>query len=510
MFGPAEALFPVLWNILPQRAREHLSKNILALQSRTGLSIPLSEVKVYGKGENLASREPSQPLPPYSLVCTCYNEARSITRWLDSVASQTYAPREVVIVDGGSRDGTPRMIEDWKKSKGAGLGFEIRVIADGRKNISEGRNRAAAEAREAFLAFTDAGCELDRFWAERILEPFAADPATEVSMGWYRPILRTAFGAAMEKYLLPQFDAIDPATFLPSGRSLAIKKDVFTRSGGYPEYLTFAGEDSLFDYYLKCQAERFAFVPEALVYWSFPENAFALFRTTANYARGDAEGGKLFWLYYVNLLREHGKLALEAAVVFLVSLLNSLVHLRLLTWITWILLALMFARFLALVAKYRPLEKGGIFSKGGILSVLAVMLLVTAQGIGFAGGLLARKQVERRRRAAAPAGLVFVIVPLAPVRGGSGPEFDRIRSLLEAGNFVTLVFQAYPKKSSAPDYDHQFLDSYLRSNFQFDAWWARESTFSHRRRTFVDLVGDSISRGVTDSLRAAGFEPLAT
>ena len=48
-----------------------------------------------------------------SVILTVYNERWSIGRLLDSLASQTYHPDEIVICDGGSTDGNVAAIQNY-------------------------------------------------------------------------------------------------------------------------------------------------------------------------------------------------------------------------------------------------------------------------------------------------------------------------------------------------------------------------------------------------------------
>ena len=45
-----------------------------------------------------------------SLITTVLNEKNNLADWLDGVLSQTVLPEEVIIVDGGSKDGTWEML----------------------------------------------------------------------------------------------------------------------------------------------------------------------------------------------------------------------------------------------------------------------------------------------------------------------------------------------------------------------------------------------------------------
>ena len=49
-----------------------------------------------------------------SVVCTLKNEAGSLDVLMSSLLNQTLKPQEIVVVDGGSTDGTWERLQDWK------------------------------------------------------------------------------------------------------------------------------------------------------------------------------------------------------------------------------------------------------------------------------------------------------------------------------------------------------------------------------------------------------------
>jgi alpha-1,3-rhamnosyltransferase len=62
-----------------------------------------------------------------SILVPCYNHSKYILDCLDSIAAQTYYPIELIIVDDGSRDDSPKIIEEWVAKTGgrfARLSFE--------------------------------------------------------------------------------------------------------------------------------------------------------------------------------------------------------------------------------------------------------------------------------------------------------------------------------------------------------------------------------------------------
>jgi glycosyltransferase involved in cell wall biosynthesis len=105
-----------------------------------------------------------------ALIATVFNEARSIDHWLDSLTAQTRLPDEIIIVDGGSTDGTPLRISEFfsKNERFRGKGKLIQRKC----NIAQGRNIAITAASSEVLVCTDAGSILDPAWFEAMAEPF--------------------------------------------------------------------------------------------------------------------------------------------------------------------------------------------------------------------------------------------------------------------------------------------------------------------------------------------------
>jgi glycosyltransferase involved in cell wall biosynthesis len=215
-----------------------------------------------------------------SLIATVLNGADHLEAFLGSLAAQTRPPDEVVIVDGGSADGTVALLA-------AAEG--VTLIEEPGANISRGRNVAIAAAAHDVIAATDADCVLEPTWLEELLRPLGE--GADVSMGFYLPITDGFLSECLAAVNLP-LDAseVDPATFMPSARSVAFRRDAIEAVGGYPEWLDI-GEDMWVDHRWRERGLDLRFAPEALVRWRLRPTLRATWTQYFRYARGDARGG---------------------------------------------------------------------------------------------------------------------------------------------------------------------------------------------------------------------------
>jgi len=218
-----------------------------------------------------------------SVIATVKNEAANLRHLLDSLIAQTRPPDEVVIVDGGSTDGTLAILREYTTR------LPLRVLERPGTNIAQGRNAAIAATTGEVVAATDAGVRLVPGWLAALLEPFADERVAVVS-GFFLPDPQTLFEVAMGATVLPSLAEIDPDRFLPSSRSVAFRKAAWAAVGGYPEELDYC-EDLVFDFRLLERYRPFAFAPRALAYFRPRSSLAAFFRQYYLYARGDGKAG---------------------------------------------------------------------------------------------------------------------------------------------------------------------------------------------------------------------------
>ena len=322
-----------------------------------------------------------------SLIVTVLNEARSLPTLLDSIAAQTRLPDEVIVCDGGSTDNTIDLLRAERR-------FPLHVIAHAGANISQGRNLAIAEASGEVIACVDAGVRLDPKWLEKLVEPLAPSPALprsneqgrEVCAGFFLPDGHTPFEIAMGATVLPQLSDVNPATFLPSSRSVAFTKAAWQAVGGYPEWIDYC-EDLLFDLALREKFGAFAFAPEAIAYFKPRSSLKSFFKQYYLYARGDGKAN--LWLKR-HLIR-YGTYLIGVPAIALLGLIS------LWFWLLYVVGAILYLK--RPYQRLRPMLRG--VSRSGQLQAIGWVPLIRVAGdiakmLGYPVGVRWRQQNRRQ------------------------------------------------------------------------------------------------------------------
>ncbi len=243
--------------------------------------------------------------PAVSVVCTVLDEERGVAALVDEVGDQLRPSDELVVIDGGSRDATPRILAQLAQTRGY-----LKVVHAPGTNISAGRNAGVAVATNRVLAFTDVGCALASGWLDGLRAPFAdADPPGLVA-GIPRVAAHGALQRAQAIACYPDPDELvhpsllaslytavlglgfDPRT--PFARTLAVSRTAFEAAGGFPERLPWV-EDGVFGLAV-AKHHRCAVTRHAEVSWTQRLSLRSTVRMYRNYGVGAARSGyRVFW-----------------------------------------------------------------------------------------------------------------------------------------------------------------------------------------------------------------------
>lgn len=93
---------------------------------------------------------PDVPMPEVSVISTVYNGEAHFERSVPSVLNQTLTDFEWVIVDDGSTDRTPALLEQLQAEEP-----RVRVLSPGRLGRARALNLAVEQARAAYVANQD-------------------------------------------------------------------------------------------------------------------------------------------------------------------------------------------------------------------------------------------------------------------------------------------------------------------------------------------------------------------
>jgi glycosyltransferase involved in cell wall biosynthesis len=242
-------------------------------------------------------------MQPVSVIATVLNEVDEIGRLVSSLMSQIPPPSEVVIVDGGSTDGTwERLLDEARVHPNL---VPIRDESCNLKRcpgpISRGRNVAIAAASSQIVACADAGCTYAPDWLARLTAPIAAG-AAEYALGGacLDPVDPTVWDLASAHFFGVKLSPSAP-TKSCTARSMAFTKQLWQRIGGFPESF-FYGEDTLFDLEAR-RVTRPAFVERAKALYR-PQYTFrSACRQLASYASSDGVLGVRAARLYRNAAR---------------------------------------------------------------------------------------------------------------------------------------------------------------------------------------------------------------
>ncbi len=158
-------------------------------------------------------------IPNVSVIITTYNRAGYVSKAIESVLNQTYQDWELVIVDDGSFDETPKVVSRYLTDD-----KKVRYIRQTNQGLSAARNKGIIETHGTYLAFLDD----DDWWVPEKLETqviyMEAHPNVGLSYTRIR-IIREINGRLDDSTMIPvkmatTFEEIIDESFIPASTVL--------------------------------------------------------------------------------------------------------------------------------------------------------------------------------------------------------------------------------------------------------------------------------------------------
>lgn len=249
----------------------------------------------------IEAEEQSAATPRHSasvVICT-RDRPEELQRCLASLPQQSYAPREIIVVDNASRD---------QRTREVALAAGVIYLREDRAGLDIARNTGARRATSEIVAYTDDDVLLHTRWLERLVAAFDG-PAIAAVTGLVLPAeLATeaqrhfethwSFGRGyVRKDYTPQrFAAHDhgvfPAWEIGAGASMAFRREVFERVGYFDERLDVGqagcSGDSEFWYGLLANGLGCRYEPSAVAFHFHRRTMEGLASQIFHYMRGHA------------------------------------------------------------------------------------------------------------------------------------------------------------------------------------------------------------------------------
>ena len=171
----------------------------------------------------------------FSIILPIYNVEKYLSSCIDSVLSQFFTDYEIILVDDGSTDASPKICDEYAAEYGC-----IQVIHKNNGGLSDARNVGLKAAKGEYVFFIDSDDYLiDQHVLSRIVERLALTPDVVVfkSVKWFETTGKTSVNTddlsvssdtlqPYQKYL----ELIDKDTYSNSAWSKVVKRSVLVNN----------------------------------------------------------------------------------------------------------------------------------------------------------------------------------------------------------------------------------------------------------------------------------------
>lgn len=205
------------------------------------------------------------PAPYFSIVIPALNEEKALPHLLSDIAKQSWTDFEVTVVDGGSKDATISVVEQFGANDP-----RFQVLRSPQPGVSRQRNLGARQSTGTYLLFLDADSRIPPYFLEEEHVQILKNPAD----GWTNYAESGSFQRQDKWYFFMQNAAFEGAARLGKpaavGACIGCTRDAFDKVDGFDEAMHFM-EDTDF-------AQRFPAKHLSFTVYREPKYVFSLRR----------------------------------------------------------------------------------------------------------------------------------------------------------------------------------------------------------------------------------------
>jgi mycofactocin system glycosyltransferase len=237
--------------------------------------------------KDLPAERDAATLPSVSIIIPVKDRAGELEKCLRSLACLTYPEDrlEVIVVDDGSSDGTPRVARE--------LGALLVTSGGVGRGPAAARNAGAGFASGEILAFIDSDCTASPEWLTELIGAFDDEQVSAVG-GWVDGLHSASpldrYEAVMSSLNLggreQSGDAGEDTFYLPSC-NLLVRRSAFSSLGGFRQELR-VGEDVDLTWRMRDAGGRIIYLPRGRVWHEHRSRLKAFMKRRFEY--GTSEG----------------------------------------------------------------------------------------------------------------------------------------------------------------------------------------------------------------------------
>lgn len=201
----------------------------------------------------VAAAVPPGTLPEVTIIWVTRNRRDELRRSLESALHQTYAPRQYLLVDNASEDGTLDMVRTEYP--------QVRTLAaPSNLGCPAARNWAVCEATSPLVVFLDDDGWLADDAVAQLVSRLQARPTTAAVTAWIRP------GAAANGDASPAACPSAGQIRYFTGCASLLRRDAYLAAGGFPTDIFAYGEEPDLSLRLLDQGYECWLEPGAIMY----------------------------------------------------------------------------------------------------------------------------------------------------------------------------------------------------------------------------------------------------
>ena len=181
-----------------------------------------------------------------SVIIPIYNAEKYIQQTIQSVLSQTYNNFELIIVDDGSTDATPALIQEISAHNS-----KIKLITQKNTGVSVARNTGFTASKGNYIAFLDA----DDIWLPNFLEITLSKFTADSTLGLVHcdnqvidanSKLTTTINRGLDNYTIDSLLFAEAGTYIFSINAVLLKRNVIETVGGFDIELSNGADHEFF------------------------------------------------------------------------------------------------------------------------------------------------------------------------------------------------------------------------------------------------------------------------